>query len=196
GTALAVEPSREAIARFFGVKGSTIEVVPEGAIPTPLPSPTFAPGGGLVREVPLSQVATPTPLGSIAAAAGFDALLPAGQGAPLRSFVVSLGSDRVVLLQFETFDLWEARLEQEASFGKGITAGSVSEELTVGGEPAYWLSGSPHYVQYIDSRGVRIEASLRVVERSTLIWRTDAAFYRIETSLPRDEAVRIASTLR
>jgi hypothetical protein len=126
---------------------------------------------------------------------GFEAKLPPGSGQLRASFVIALGSDRVVLLQFDDFDLWEAQLTQEANFGKGIDANSVHEDLTVNGEPATWLSGAPHYVYYTDSRGVRIEASLRLVERSTLIWRTDYAFYRIETSLPKEEALRIASML-
>jgi hypothetical protein len=193
--ALAVTPSREAIARFFGVKGSTIEVVPSGTMPTPAATRTFAPGAGPIYPVPLGNIATPTMLGSIPAATGFEAKLPEDQSEARASFVVALGADRVVLLQFDDFDLWEARLAQEANFGKGIEANSIREELTVNGEPATWLSGTPHHVYYTDSHGIRIEASLRTVTQSTLIWRTGYAFYRIETSLPKEEAVKIAETL-
>jgi hypothetical protein len=42
---------------------------------------------------------------------------------------------------------------------------------------------------------VAIPESFRQVDRSTLIWRTDAAFYRIETDLPMEDAIRIAETL-
>ena len=35
----------------------------------------------------------------------------------------------------------------------------------------------------------------RTVSRDTLIWRTDFAFYRVETTLSLDEAIRIAETL-
>jgi hypothetical protein len=190
-----VTPSREAIARFFGVQGSTIEVLPAGTIPTPVATATFAPGGGPIFPVPLGNIATPTPLDAISASTGFEARLPAGWSQARASFVVAMGRDRVILLQFDDFDLWEARLEQEANFGKGIEPNSIWEELTVNGEPATWLSGTPHYVYYTDSSGTRIESSLRLVERSTLIWRTDYAFYRIETALPKDEALRIAATL-
>jgi hypothetical protein len=193
--ALVVTPSREAIARFFGVQGSTIEVVPDGTIPTAVATAALVPGGGPIFPVPLANIATPTPLQAISASTGFEAKLPAGQSEARASFVVAMGRDRVVLLQFDDFDLWEARLEQEANFGKGIEADSIREELTVNGQAAIWLSGTSHYVYYTDSFGTRIESSLRVVERSTLIWRTDYAFYRIETTLPKDEALRIAATL-
>jgi hypothetical protein len=193
--ALAMTPSREAIARLLGVQGSTIEVVPAGTIPTPVATATFVPGGGPIFPVPLGNIATPTPLEAIGASTGFEAKLPAGQSRARASFVVAMGSDRVVLLQFDDFDLWEARLEQEANFGKSIEANSIREELTVNGEPATWLSGTPHFVYYTDSRGIRIEGSMRLVEHSTLIWRTDYAFYRIETALPKDEALKIAATL-
>jgi hypothetical protein len=193
--ALAVGPSREAIARFLGVKSSTIEVVPAGSIPTPVPAATSAAGGAPSLPAPLATIATPVPLGAMGAAAGFEARVPPGRGQPLASYVIALGSDRVVLLQFDGFDLWETRLAQEATFGKAIPPGSVYEDLSVRGNAAVWLSGATHYVYYRDSRGALIRESERTVERSTLIWRTDYAFYRIETGLSRDEAVRIAETL-
>jgi hypothetical protein len=50
-------------------------------------------------------------------------------------------------------------------------------------------------VEYVDENGVASQESSRMVERSTLIWRTDAALYRLETDLSLDDAVTIAETL-
>jgi hypothetical protein len=71
----------------------------------------------------------------------------------------------------------------------------VLEEVTVSDVPGVWLSGAPHFVYYFAPGGEEYLDSRRTVSVNTLIWRTDAFFYRLETDLARDEAIAIAETL-
>ena len=143
--ALAVEPSREAIARLFGVQGSKIEVLPAGAFPTPVPTIALRDGGPATPR-PLSAlvssgVAEAVPLGVLAAETGFAPALPQGFGSPEQAYVVRYGQDRVAALEYATFEVWQARLEGDASFGKVMPPEGILEQVRVGGQPAYWLSG-------------------------------------------------------
>ena len=186
--AIAVAPSREAIGRFFGVEGSKIEVQPTalpGTILTPLPTVPAGTYQGL-RPVALQELRDMM---------AFPVAAP-DTGERLRqAYFVSYGNQPVAVLSYEGFDLWQTQLRQEAFFGKGIAPDSILVETEVGGQTATWLSGPPHTVAYYVAPNVAIPESFRTVERNTLIWRTDAAFYRIETDLPMADAIRIAETL-
>ena len=186
--AFAVAPSREAIGRFFGVEGSKIEVQPT-ALPgtTATPPPTVPTGTyqGL-RPVSLQELRGMMP---------FPVALPDTGERLWQAYHVSYGGQPVAVLSYESFDLWQTQLRQEAFFAKGIAPDSILVETEVGDETATWLSGPSHTVAYYAAPNVVIAESFRQVERSTLIWRTDAAFYRIETDLPMEGAIRIAETL-
>jgi hypothetical protein len=179
--AMAIVPARDAIARFFGVEGSRIEFVQ-----TP-PAETPVNGSGL------GPSATPVAPAEIEAITGFEPALVDGD--LLEAFVVTYVRDAVAVLRYEDFDLWQARLEGEATFGKGLPPEAVVEELEVNGRPATWLTGAVHLVSYTNALGIQIYESQRAVERSTLIWRTENLFYRMETDLSLAEAVAIAETL-
>ncbi len=185
--ALLVTPSRDAIARLFGVDGSKIEVVPVLPTPSTITTPVRADGP--------RPIGTPLPLSEIAEAVGFEPALPTTGDPPLQSSVLFYGDQAVVVVQYADFDLWQARLQQGASFGKLADEESILVELSVNSEPATWLSGGQHFVRYLDPEGNPIAGSDRTVNRSTLIWRTPNAFYRLETDLSLAEALRIAETL-
>ena len=203
---LAIAPSRDAIARLFGVEGSRIEFLPTalpGETATPLPAtfPTTAFGGGPTAVPGSSGLSTnvrtidPVDLAEADELAGFEAVLPAVEEARLRSVLVIYGDQPVLEHRYLSFDLWQTKLRQDAGFGKGVPQGGIVQEVEVGGVPGTWLSGEPHFVYYYNEMGFRYEDSTRLVERNTLVWRTDAFFYRIETDRPLEEALRIAETL-
>ena len=188
--ALAISPSRDAIARLFGVEGSKIEF-----LPTPLPGETPSPypitagtaqPGGVVTEIALDDIPDK---------AGFEPALPGVANERLGSTIVFYAGQPVVMHHYGDFDLWQTQLRQDAGFGKGVPEGGVVEEVEVGGVPGVWLTGAEHYVYYYTDTGFTVSDSQRLVERSTLVWRTDAFFYRIETDLALEEALRIAETL-
>lgn len=184
--AVAVPSSRGAIADFFGIEGSEIERLPTpapGATPTPFPTPAG-----------IASFATPASLASAAATAGYALAVPPGEGAPQGVYLLDYG-EPVVVLEYAGFDLWQARLAEGAFFGKGAPGGVTIRDLTVNGEPARWISGGSHIIRFVDRFGREVTASQRTVDRNTLVWRTDYAFYRIETALPLEEALRIAESL-
>ena len=189
--ALAISPTRDAIARFFGVEGSKIEFLPtalpgETATPFPTAVPTSSPRAGVYPNVDLFE---------LEALAGFEPALPAVLESRAQSTVYFYGDDAVVVHTYPSFDLWQSHLQGHASFGKQVRPEGTVEELEVGSVPARWVTGAEHIVSYTDRNGAHIPASQRVVDRSTLVWRTEAFFYRIETDLSLEETLRIAETL-
>ena len=80
-------------------------------------------------------------------------------------------------------------------FEKLVHGGQATvEEVRVNGRLAYWLSGDPHLLVYRLPGGGFVEDTRRMVG-DVLIWRDDELTYRLETSLGRDEAIRIAESI-
>jgi hypothetical protein len=182
--ASAISPAGEAIARLFGVEGSKVERLPEGATTTP---PTGDAGLG-----PTARLVT---LPEAAAMAGFAPRLPSDEGEPQEVHLVHYGSQTVIVLRYPEFDLWQAQLQQNAYFAKQVPAQGVVREVRVRNVAATWLAGAPHFVSYVLPGGLELRESIRTVEMNTLIWRTASGFYRMETDLSLEEALRIAGTL-
>jgi len=181
---LALPSSRSAIAEFFGIEGSRIERLPtpaDGIAPTPLPTPED-----------IGAYARPAALADAAAELGFAPALAAGHDDP-DVFVARYPSEGVVILRYGAFDLWEMQA-RDVFFGKGLPEGVVAVDTTVGGRPARWIEGGAHIAHVFDEDGI-IPGSERTVARDTLIWRTDFAFYRLETTLPLPDALRVAEAL-
>lgn len=184
GTALALPSSRSAIAEFFGVEGSKIERLPppaDGGTPTPLPPPTD-----------IGAYGRPSTLADASAALGFAPAFVPGADDP-EVFVARYPSEGIVILRYGAFDLWQMRT-REVFFGKGLPEGVVVVDTAVGGRPARWIEGGPHTAGVFDENGI-IPGSERTVARDTLIWRTDTALYRLETTLPLSDAQRVAEWL-
>ena len=78
--------------------------------------------------------------------------------------------------------------------GKMISSGTVVEPVQVGEASGYWITGDPHVLFYMSPDGDYVEEGRRWVG-DALIWQRGAQTYRIETSLGRDEAIRIAESL-
>jgi hypothetical protein len=187
GAALTVPSSRSAIAEFFGIEGSEVEILPTvapGTTPTPFP-----------RAPDLSLLARQVPVDELDAQAGFPVARPAGAGEPQTAFIARYGPQTVAILRYPGFDLWQAHLPTQFIAEKGVPAGLRVEEFEIApGVPARWISGGAHVLGF-EIDGATIDASVHTVERSTLIWRTENAFYRIETDLPFAEARLIAASL-
>jgi hypothetical protein len=178
GAALLATPSRDVIARFFGVQGSTVERLPPGAPLTPYPRPAS-----------LDTQATPVAPADVATAAR-----PSVTDPLLQPYVVTYRGQRVVILHYDRFDLWQTQLPIAATFGKLVPPDAQVRDVMVGTRDARWLTGE-HYVYYTVN-GAFVEGSNRAVTRNTLVWRTPRGFYRLETALTLDEALTIARTLQ
>jgi hypothetical protein len=188
GLALAVPSSRSAIADFFGIEGSKIERLPPplpGVTPTPFPPASELPAG-----------AQPATLEEVSRALGFEAAFPEGLGVPQAVYLIDYGRESAAVLRYANLDLWEAKPRSGITYGKGLPEGVILLELTTaGGRDVYFIEGGPHIVRLFDDDSA-IPGSERTVERNTLVFSTERAFYRIETDLPRSEALlRIADSL-
>ena len=195
--AFALPSSRSAIADFFGIEGSKIERLPTpapGVTPTPFPTPAG-----------IETLATPSSLIAVRSRFGFAPALPAAGAEEPAVYVAQYLGTLAVVLHYDQFELWEVRLEPGGTFSKGesidpiiaksIGGGTKLTDLTVRNRPATWITGGAHIVRFTDRDGNEAAGSVRTIDRNTLIWRTDAAFYRIETDLPLDDARRLAESL-
>lgn len=83
--------------------------------------------------------------------------------------------------------------------GKGIPIGgdATVEEVHTVGDEAYWLTGQ-RIVQSLKPNGEVAHGSERVTDANALIWTSsvDHYTYRIEGNIERDEAIRIAQSVR
>lgn len=184
GAALAVPQSRTALADFFGLSHVRIEFDDlVGDAP-----PRLAP----------EAYARPISLEDAQARADFRIGLPTDEGEALPPDEVfvrgweTAGAPTVILL-YEAFDLSESRF---GFFGKGGLP-EVFEEVEVAGRDAIWIEEGGHVAWFIDDEGRAVVESRRLVERATLLW-DDASgvTYRLETSLPQDEAIALAESVR
>jgi hypothetical protein len=182
---LALPGPRGAVADFFGIRGSKIEILPTpvpGVTPTPLPTPAG-----------IRWIATPTSLDGAQSASGFAPMLPPGHGTPDGVYLVDYGDRPVVVLEYEQFDLWES--QTDGFFVKGVAPGIDVHDRTVKGQPATWIGEGEHIVAFEDANGQRVVASVRTAERGTLVWASGRTFYRLETDLPEEDAVQLAESL-
>jgi hypothetical protein len=77
--------------------------------------------------------------------------------------------------------------------GKIISSGTTVEPVRIG-DGGYWISGDPHAYFYISPDGAHVEEDRRWVG-DALIWQDGEMTYRMETSLGKEAAVRIAESL-
>ena len=195
--------ARNAIADRLGLQGVQIRWV--GEAPTPVPSPVGAP---LLLGRPVSleqaQAAADFPV-RVPAAAGFDApqeiyLLDQEQGAMV-SYVYPAGPELppsnetgvgALLTQFKgeaDRDLIEKGLLNEGAPDTHL------EAVTVGGESGFWISGAPHtyFVVCYDAGECRQERYR--LAGNVLIWEQDGVTLRLESALPREDALEIAESV-
>jgi hypothetical protein len=193
--------TREAVARRLGLRGVGVEL---GGPPPP--TVTTTPGGrldlGLGERVTLEEARRRV---------GFPLLIPGAGGlerpdAVFVSEAVPAGG-RVDLVwgvrpglpasPFTDAGLLITQFQGQPTpefIKKTAVAGQV-EFVEVGGEPAYWFSGEPHFFTYRDSAGNLQEERTRLAG-NTLIWQRGDLTLRLEGQLSKEEALRIAESMR
>ena len=82
-------------------------------------------------------------------------------------------------------------------FGKVIDPGTTVEQVTVNGQPGFWIQGTPHFFFYRPSAnpGAVEQETLRLAG-NTLIWEAGGLTYRLEANIAKEEALRIAESVR
>ena len=216
GALLALWPEgRAALAERLGIRGVEIFHQPAGPTPTPAPPPTAAPGPvpspsrapvggrlGLGRRLSLAEARASAP---------FPILLPTLPeyqapdevyfGEPPRGGQVSLvyhprpglppapGSEVGLLLTEFRGDL------DPRFYGKVLGPGVRLEELTIDGERALWIEGQPHTFIYRDPSGNPVDEQVRLAG-DVLLWERGDLTLRLEGTLTKAEALRIAASVR
>jgi hypothetical protein len=79
-------------------------------------------------------------------------------------------------------------------FEKSINSGTTVQPVSVNGQQGYWIDGVPHFFFYVDPNGDTHNETRRLVGK-VLIWTSGDLTLRLETSLSRDEAIAIASSI-
>jgi hypothetical protein len=182
-------------ARVLGLPGAQIFRVPQTPAPTPAgAAPTF----GGQRALSLADATR---------IAGFTVKAPAELGEP-DAIYVETAPVRVTLVYRSRPGIpvspvagvsaivveFRGALEQGV-MGKTVGPQTQLETVPLASGTAYWLSGAPHEFFYRDPAGNLLPESLRLAG-NTLLWEAGGITYRLEASLSKEEAVRIASTLR
>lgn len=200
-----------AIAGAIGLGLPGIRIVPGGSgapvVPTPSagqPSRSPSAGAPLGAELGLGISVDPAALG---AAVDFPVALPADPaiGAPAAAWlldrrltVVWPAGPALPALPRSSVGLLLTELRgsiDPGHFEKFLNPQTRIEPVTVAGSTGWWISGEPHGIVYVRPGGQPDFDSRRIVG-DTLLWVKDGITYRLETSLGREAAIRIADSLR
>jgi hypothetical protein len=186
---MAVPPARSAILEWLGFASVRIE----RAEPSRL-------GSGL-------SLGEPVTLAQARDRAGFDVVVPEALGDPDAVYIspAPAGRTRVDFLYRP-----RPGLPRSGTTGVGLLvtqfrgaagvmvektagAGTTIERLTVGGDPAFFLSGADHGFAYSGDGTAGFEPS-RLAGDTLLVDRADGVLLRLEGELSRDAMVRIAAS--
>jgi hypothetical protein len=86
-------------------------------------------------------------------------------------------------------------VDAPALLKKLADGGTTIEPVTVGDARGVFLSGEPHFFFYLDQNGRIVEDSAHLA-RDVLLWDEGGVGYRIEGDFDREDALRLARTLR
>jgi hypothetical protein len=187
---MAVPPARSAVLDLLGF--SSVRIVRD----QPRPS-RFGQDLQLGEPVTLEQ-----------ARRRFPVLVPSALGDPDAAYLTEDPSVRVDLVYREQPGLpassntgagllvTEFHAVAEPMIEKTVGLGSSVERLTVGGDPAFFISGADHGFAYIQRGATGAFEPQRLAGNTLLVERSDGVLLRVEGDLDRDEAVRIAESAR
>ncbi len=195
GGTLAASPSaRSTVSRWLGLHGVEIRREP----PRATPAPSSPLGESLDLGIPIA------PVQARRAGALFPRSLPAPDAAYLGPRVggqqpvalvyaprAGLPPSKVtgVALIVQTF-----RASVDQAILKKVSMTGDVEFMTVGGHPAYWISGEPHGFQYATPSGGAFVPQ-RLADH-TLLVEQGGKLLRIEGPLTRDAAVKVALSVK
>jgi hypothetical protein len=170
--------ARTALADALGLRGLIIHRLPE---------PPVAP-----TELRLGERLLPL---EAQQRAPFRLLQPTTLGPPVEAYhdpatgqIALIYKPRILLTQFQ------AGLEP-GFFAKGLGPDTRVEQLEVNGGRAFWIDGRAHVFYYRDKAGEIRDESIRLAG-SVLLWEQDGLTLRLEGVSSKDEALRIARSVR
>ena len=181
-----------------------------GAEPTVSPPPTFEPSRTPAAGPPgvAMGLGERVELADLDATAGFHVEWPHDPaiGPPDVAYVDEDRAGMVSLVWASSADLPATRepgvglllsqfegAVEEGFFGKAISGDTSVDPVMVGDLRGYWLSGDPHMFFWDGPRGPAHEERRWVGD--ALLWSDGTITFRLETTLGRDEAIRLAGTM-
>jgi hypothetical protein len=183
-----------------------------GPAPTTTPAASLAPSGSPTPASPSGPPGSSLGMGRPVSPAGLSSAVPFAPRLPADARVgppdaAYLDSGRLSLVWAPRSSL-PATLEPGVGlvltefrgrtdpgyFQKSIDSGTTVETVSVSGQQGFWIDGVPHFFFYVDENGVTQDESRRFVGK-VLIWTSGDLTLRLETSLSRDEAIAIASSI-
>jgi hypothetical protein len=202
----------------LGLPGLRLILGEPSASPPPALEPTPAPGGsgsvaspepGLGASMGLGEAFDPDDGATLDTRAGFPVARPTDPlvGAPEAIYIDDRRGGQVTLL-WPAGDVLPATRQRdvglllsefigtvgEGFYNKVIGGGTPVEAVTVDGERGFWIDGDPHVFFWEGPDGM-IDDQRRWVG-DVLIWSDGTVTYRLESALGRDEAIRIAESVR
>jgi hypothetical protein len=176
----------------------------ESLVPLP-PGPTATLPPHPPTPLTLPPIGGETTLADAGQRFSYSVLLPtypADLGPPDHVYVQDLGSPAVILVWRDPAHPAQARLSLYY-LPPGVTGSktvetdgtTVLQQTAVNGQTAYWVQG-PHMLRFYDPQTHPEWQQGRLIDGHVLIWTRAALTYRLETTLPLAEAVRIAESLR
>lgn len=189
GAALINPATRDAIAHFFHVPGVVLS-----RVPSPLPSPSNVTSLNLGELTTMDQAASmvrfrivvPPQLGT-PDAVYVDRSVPGGEVAlaykPRTGVALVPQTGLGVLVTEFRGDLIPGFITKQ------VGPGTTVEEVSVNGDPGWWIAGQPHDI-IVSDRSERLRMAA-----NTLVWEHGGVTYRIESGLTKAEAMRLAAGL-
>jgi hypothetical protein len=80
-------------------------------------------------------------------------------------------------------------------FMKSVDHDVIVQDITVRGNPGFWLEGGPHYLAYVDAEGMFHEDMARLAG-NVLAWEEGGVTHRIETTQSLEATLELANSLR
>jgi hypothetical protein len=195
--------TRNAIADRLGLQGVLIRWIDQA--PMPEPSPVGAP----------LRLGRPVNLDDAQAAVDFPVRVPTAAGFNTPQEIYLLDQDHGEMVSF----VYPARPELPASDETGVGAlltqfqgeadrdliekgllGDGAEEthleaVTVSGEPGFWISGAPHTFFFVCYEVGECRQERYRLAGNVLIWEQSGVTLRLESALPREDALAVAESI-
>lgn len=196
----AITPARDAVARWFGIGSTKIEVVPPGAIDTTTPRVDVATTVATTSVATSSETtssgtrATGDQLPGIKPFSALDspvAVIDDGAGRG-RSYIWTATTELPALGETDTGLTLSVRLATNdldlKRVGSDVGVEFVTIDLSDGPVIGLWIDGTHELIAAGTERVVLAER--------VLLWESGGVQFRLESALSRDDAVELAASIR
>lgn len=175
-----VPPARSAILRVLGIThGARIVRVEE--------APKVSKGSlDLGRSTTLAQARRRL---------AFRVLLPAALGPPTRVRYSAAIAGGAVTLSWPGYVLTEFQGQALPYFQKFVGPKTKVRRTSIGGRPAYFLSGAPHQTLIVDRNDKPIMSESALVHANVLLWDAGRLSFRLETRRGLSDALGVARAM-